>query len=137
MTTAAINHKPPPQPATPAYAPTLVTAAERIARQLDQRGNPQLRGLPDLLLRALKLQEEAGELAGAVIGVLGQNPRKGITHTWDDVLAEAVDVALTALVLAETVRPGHLAGLLAQRLAYLEHRAAASGAPTIPTTHIP
>jgi NTP pyrophosphatase (non-canonical NTP hydrolase) len=129
MHTSAIDPTP-PQSATP--VPTLVTAAERIARQLDQRGNPQLRGLPDLLLRALKLQEEAGELAGAVTGVLGHNPRKGHTHTWDDVLAEAVDVALTALAFAESVRPGHLREHLPQRLTDLEQRAAASGAPTIP-----
>jgi hypothetical protein len=34
-----------------------------------------------LLLRLLKLQEEVGEVAEAVIGVTGSNPRKGTTHT--------------------------------------------------------
>ncbi|GAA4921857.1 hypothetical protein GCM10023237_48440 [Streptomyces coeruleoprunus] len=33
------------------------------------------------LLRILKLSEEVGEAAQAVIGALGQNPRKGTTHT--------------------------------------------------------
>jgi hypothetical protein len=33
------------------------------------------------LLRIMKLTEEAGEVTQAVIGVMGQNPRKGITHT--------------------------------------------------------
>jgi hypothetical protein len=38
-------------------------------------------GQEGLLLRMLKLQEEVGEVAQAVIGVTGQNPRKGTTHT--------------------------------------------------------
>ncbi|MGY0465394.1 MazG-like family protein [Kitasatospora sp. cg17-2] len=50
-------------------------------------------------LQALKIQEEAGEVAEAVIGALGVNPRKGYSHDWDDVRREACDVALTALVM--------------------------------------
>jgi NTP pyrophosphatase (non-canonical NTP hydrolase) len=50
-------------------------------------------------VQALKLQEEAGEVAEAVIGALGANPRKGHSHTWDDVRKETCDVALTALVM--------------------------------------
>ncbi|WP_374939664.1 MazG-like family protein [Streptomyces sp. UH6] len=46
----------------------------------------------ELLLRMLKLSEEVGEVAQAVIGTLGQNPRKGVTHDWDDVRAELCDV---------------------------------------------
>ena len=114
----------------------LVGAAERIARQLDVRGNPDLRGLPERLCRALKVQEEAGELAQAVIGVLGQNPRKGVTHTWDDVIHEAFDVALSALVLAETVRPGQLLLRITERLEYLRERATASGAPPSPACSV-
>jgi phosphoribosyl-ATP pyrophosphohydrolase len=52
----------------------------------------------ELTCRILKITEEAGEAAEAWIGVLGQNPRKGITHTRDDVIAELADVAFTALV---------------------------------------
>ncbi|MFJ8477733.1 MazG-like family protein [Kitasatospora sp. NPDC094011] len=37
------------------------------------------------VVQALKLQEEAGEVAQAAIGALGANPRKGHSHTWDDV----------------------------------------------------
>jgi len=48
-------------------------------------------------MRVLKLVEEAGEAAAAYIGMVGQNPRKGVTHTRDQFLAELADVALTAL----------------------------------------
>lgn len=47
--------------------------------------------------RLAKITEEAGEVIAAYIGVTGQNPRKGITHTMDDVHAELLDVAVTAL----------------------------------------
>ncbi|MEV6522709.1 MazG-like family protein [Longispora sp. NPDC051575] len=52
----------------------------------------------ELTLRILKVTEEAGEAAGAWIGTIGQNPRKGVTHTRRDVADELADVAMTALV---------------------------------------
>ncbi|GAA3181224.1 MazG-like family protein [Streptomyces virens] len=58
-----------------------------------------------LLLRILKLSEEVGEVAQAVIGATGQNPRKGTTHTWDDVRSELCDVAVTALMALRTLTP--------------------------------
>ncbi|MER6411981.1 MazG-like family protein [Streptomyces humidus] len=73
-------------------------------------------GSEDLLLRVLKLSEEVGEVAQAVIGATGQNPRKGADHTWADVQAELCDVVITALVVLRTLTPdaptvfaGHLA----------------------------
>lgn len=57
------------------------------------------------LLRIMKITEEAGEVSQAVTGTLGQNPRKGITHTWDDVTAELCDVILTAMVALTTLNP--------------------------------
>ncbi|MET9357190.1 MazG-like family protein [Streptomyces sp. NPDC006617] len=62
-------------------------------------------GREGLLLRMLKLSEEVGEVAEAVIGATGQNPRKGVTHTWDDVEAELCDVVITALVALRTLTP--------------------------------
>jgi NTP pyrophosphatase (non-canonical NTP hydrolase) len=68
------------------------------------------------LIRIMKLTEEAGEVTQAVIGTLGQNPRKGVTHTWEDVQAELCDVIITAMVALTTLTPdaretfnGHLA----------------------------
>jgi NTP pyrophosphatase (non-canonical NTP hydrolase) len=57
------------------------------------------------LVRVLKLSEEVGEVAQAVIGATGRNPRKGVTHTWDDVQAELCDVVITALVALRTLTP--------------------------------
>lgn len=57
------------------------------------------------LLRLMKLSEEVGEVAAAVIGATGQNPRKGVTHTWGDVNAELCDVILTAMVALTTITP--------------------------------
>jgi NTP pyrophosphatase (non-canonical NTP hydrolase) len=66
-----------------------------------------------LMLRtAVKLSEEVGEVAEAVIGTLGQNPRKGVTHTLDDVVAELLDVAVTALGAVESIN-GNNGGSLA------------------------
>ena len=57
----------------------------------------------ELTCRILKLTEEAGEVAGAWIGMVGQDPRKGITHTREDVAAELADVVFTALVAIESL----------------------------------
>nr|WP_308286749.1 hypothetical protein [Streptomyces griseorubiginosus] len=62
-------------------------------------------GRESLLLRVLKMSEEVGEVAEAVIGATGQNPRKGATHTWDDVGAELCDVVITALIALRTLTP--------------------------------
>lgn len=56
--------------------------------------------------RLAKITEEAGEVVAAQIGATGQNPRKGVTHTAQDVQEELIDVAVTALAALEHVR-GH------------------------------
>lgn len=55
------------------------------------------------LLRIMKVSEEVGEVTAAVIGVTGQNPRKGLTHTWEDVRTELCDVILAAMVALNTI----------------------------------
>ncbi|KUO13137.1 MazG-like family protein [Streptomyces sp. DSM 15324] len=62
-------------------------------------------GSTGLLLRMLKLSEEVGEVAEAVIGAMGQNPRKGNSHSWEDVQGELCDVVITALVALRTLTP--------------------------------
>jgi len=51
-------------------------------------------------MRLFKLVEEAGEVAEAWIGIQGQNPLKGVTHTAPELIGELGDVAFTALVAA-------------------------------------
>ncbi|GAA2752814.1 MULTISPECIES: MazG-like family protein [Kitasatospora] len=75
------------------------------------------------VLQVLKVSEEAGEVAEAVIGALGANPRKGHSHTWDDVSAELCDVIITAMVALTRIDPApaerfrtHLAKVTARSL---------------------
>ncbi|MER5741381.1 MULTISPECIES: MazG-like family protein [unclassified Streptomyces] len=77
----------------------------------------------EILLRVLKLSEEVGEAAQAVIGATGQNPRKGTSHSWEDVEAELCDVVITAMVALRTLTPdapevfaGHLRRVAARSL---------------------
>ncbi len=58
-----------------------------------------------LAVRKLGLDSAAGRVVSAFIGATGQNPRKGVTHTTDDVVKELLDVAVTALGAVE-----HLVG---------------------------
>jgi NTP pyrophosphatase (non-canonical NTP hydrolase) len=55
-------------------------------------------GEHETAMRLMKLAEESGEVMQAYIGAVGQNPRKGRTHTTEDVAAELCDVILTAAV---------------------------------------
>lgn|SRR5487761_66646 len=48
--------------------------------------------------RVSKIAEELGEAIQALIGVTGQNPRKGEYGDLDDVLAELCDVEVTAVL---------------------------------------
>ncbi|MEU0336673.1 MazG-like family protein [Streptomyces sp. NPDC006193] len=69
-------------------------------------------------LQVLKLTEEVGEAAQAVIGARGSNPRKGHSHTWEDVQDEVADVVITGMVALARMRPDareHLIGLLARK----------------------
>jgi NTP pyrophosphatase (non-canonical NTP hydrolase) len=47
--------------------------------------------------RVAKVTEECGEVVEAFIGCTGQNPRKGFTHTEDEMLDELADLLLTGL----------------------------------------
>lgn len=47
--------------------------------------------------RTAKVVEEAGEALDALIGITGQNPRKGEYGSMSDLLTELADVTLTGL----------------------------------------
>jgi hypothetical protein len=58
------------------------------------------------MLRVVKIQEEAGEVADAFLGMIGGTPRKGVCKTKEDLQAEICDVIATAMVaLYETAGP--------------------------------
>ncbi|MGW5779637.1 MazG-like family protein [Streptomyces sp. NPDC003863] len=82
------------------------------------------RGLPSeeqWTLQVLKLSEEVGEAAQAVIGVRATNPRKGRSHSWEDVQEEVADAVITGMVTLARMRPDDaaefLAGVLAEKSA--------------------
>ncbi|WP_441250696.1 MazG-like family protein [Kitasatospora sp. McL0602] len=96
-------------------------SVDRLVAWLDSES-----GLPpgdERLLRIIKLSEEVGEVGQAVIGATGQNPRKGVTHTWEDVQHELCDVVFSALVALRTLTPD-APRVFAERLAYVERRSA-------------
>ena len=66
--------------------------------------------------RFAKVGEEFGEATEAFYGVLGENPRKGVTHKKDDVIEELLDVAIAALGAVE-----HFSGK-ADSLLLLDHK---------------
>ena len=98
---------------------------EKITGQLD--ASSTLAPDTEKLLRIMKLTEEAGEVTQAVIGTLGQNPRKGVTHTWDDVQAELCDVMVTAMVALATLTPD-------ARKVFNSHLARVAGRPLQPSS---
>lgn len=99
----------------------------------------------DDAMRVLKVSEEIGEFiealtmangraAAAYIGVTGQNPRKGKTHTMADVTAELADIAVTALCAIQ-----HFAGsktitrgIMASKIAAIMARANIEPTPDRP-----
>lgn len=78
-------------------------------------------------MRLMKLTEETGEVMSAYIGMTGQNPRKGITHTPGDVAEELCDVIITAAVALYSFAD-HPGILLDTKLARIADRASDAGA---------
>ncbi|WP_069813360.1 MazG-like family protein [Streptomyces sp. TP-A0874] len=76
---------------------------DRLVRWLDEESPMP----PEVarLLRVLKITEEAGEVAEAVHGAMGANPRKGRSHSWEDVQDELCDVIVTSMVALATISP--------------------------------
>lgn len=75
--------------------------------------------------RCGKLMEESGEVGSALIGLLGQNPRKGVTHSREDLISELSDVAITALGAIEhiTGNQGESVEILKAHVRYVHSRA--------------
>jgi hypothetical protein len=103
---------------TSAEVKVLTETATRLGRELGRRealdeperdilalsrwvdSSPAYTGVSDESAnwrRITKLVEEAGEAVNAYAGSLGENPRKGRTHSLHDVQRELYDVALASL----------------------------------------
>jgi NTP pyrophosphatase (non-canonical NTP hydrolase) len=81
----------------------------RVSKVMEEHG--------EVLEAIVNAQGQAvGRAIAALIGATGQNPRKGVTHTLDDVRKELLDVALTALCAVE-----HLDGGGGVAMAALQH----------------
>ena len=65
---------------------------EQVRRLHDYHGDVAVE------VRLLKLTEEVGEAAEALIGMQGLNSRKGTCRSRDDLLAELADVIITAAI---------------------------------------
>jgi NTP pyrophosphatase (non-canonical NTP hydrolase) len=74
--------------------------------------------------RLAKVGEELGEAISAFIGLTGQNPRKGVTHTSDEVLDELADVAFTAIFCMQHFckNPEEVQRILRRKLAKIATR---------------
>jgi NTP pyrophosphatase (non-canonical NTP hydrolase) len=86
-------------------------SVRRFSAHLDEVNGT---GEHELALRLMKLSEEVGEVVQAYIGMTGQNPRKGVSHTREDVAAELCDVVITAMVALCSFAPDPAAALRAK-----------------------
>lgn len=75
--------------------------------------------------RCMKIVAETGEAHDALCGMIGENPRKGITHTKDDLLGELLDVAVAALGAVEhlTGNEGKSSDMLMDKIEFILERA--------------
>ena len=76
---------------------TLNDAVVGVSRMISGTYAPDLDAEAHLWRRVMKVAEEVGEVTEALLGLLGENPRKGITHSGVDLRRELFDVALAAL----------------------------------------
>jgi 8-oxo-dGTP pyrophosphatase MutT (NUDIX family) len=109
---------------------------EPLMWQVVEHQKAWLDGHPDadpalaLPLRVLKVAEEAGEAAAALIGTTGQNPRKGRSHTEADLAAELCDVITAAAVALATLVPDP-ARVLSEHIGRVYVRSVEAGAPPL------
>ena len=110
------------------------TAAQKLAaisRWIDESPANVARD-PEAALwgRVSKVGEEFGEAIQALVGATGQNPRKGVTNTMQDVIEELLDTALTATCAVEhlTGNHGHALAELSMKIEKVYTRAGLGGA---------
>ena len=98
---------PRPAAAVPEEEPALyVCVWDHVTRCVAWLDAANGRSQHETAMRVMKIAEEAGEAVAAYSGVTGNNPRKGVTATPDDLASELCDVILAALIALATVTGG-------------------------------
>jgi hypothetical protein len=77
--------------------PTTSEVIRQISDAVDNSYAVKLDPEAHMWRRLMKMVEESGEVVTAILGQLGENPRKGQTHSLADIEYELLDVALAAL----------------------------------------
>jgi len=77
----------------------MLEAVEIVDAHIDSATAPQYQGQPLALdwARVTKVCEEAGEVWRALSNLTGENPRKGVCGTRDELLGELGDTASAAI----------------------------------------
>lgn len=101
----------------------VAEAVAAFSRWINAQYPPDLDPEAHLWRRITKVGEESGEVQDALRGYLGENPRKGVTHTLDEVIDELLDCAGAALGAVEHLTGND--GSSVQRLADRLRRSAA------------
>nr|WP_251076726.1 NUDIX domain-containing protein [Streptomyces benahoarensis] len=101
------------RPVGDSVAATVGRLAGRFTAHDTARG---LSAVEQWTLQVLKISEETGEAAQALIGARGTNPRKAPVP-WEEVHAEVADVVITALVALKRMRPDDAEDYLRHQLA--------------------
>jgi hypothetical protein len=86
--------------------PLHVCVWDHVARTVAWLDAANGRGPHETAMRVMKIAEETGEAVTAYIGLIGANPRKGVSADPEDLAGELCDVVLAALVALATVTGG-------------------------------
>ena len=95
----------------------------------------------ELQTRIMKITEELGEVTAAYIGAKGLNPRKGVTHTAEDLDNELADVIIAGMIALGSVTQWDPAAIVAAKLDKVvarllkDERDEFQGLPTVPAQH--
>lgn len=95
----------------------------------------------EIQTRIMKITEELGEVTAAYIGVKGLNPRKGVTHTQEDLENELADVIIAGMIALASVTQWDPAAIVAGKLDTVvarllkDERDEFQGLPHVPAQH--
>jgi len=115
----AAGWRPPGTDTSDTVREALAQTVNEFSALLDGTYPPSLDDETHRWRRVAKVNEEAGEVIEALLGSVSENPRKGASHTLQDVYKELLDVAFCALAACAHLNHNHgdVIGDLAQHAA--------------------